>query len=226
MKIWPTGNDTTNNSGSPDAAVGYSRVQLVDPSQTPTDLFVYNANFERVRLCSGWWSEPEAWLGDGRPRELSSLPLATWSLLTTSVKEYQSALLEVQRRIIRRLLIPIYIIWAAALVSSSQAYGAVNPEKANNAMLLINLCFLLALFGTVLIARHFTQNHAKDVFQPGVDSVLRELDRPLAESGFDVKLVSGANGGDGKPSSFVLRFTPLRDEDKNAEATAAFENSV
>ena len=225
MKIWHDNKNNNGTTSSSTEAVAYSKVQLVDGSQ-PVDLFIYNVKRGKQRL----WScclQHEAWLEEGRPRELSSLPLATWSLLTTSVKEYQRGLRELNLRILRRILLPAYLLWIVALLMSTSAYNEGNQEEGNLLSTLNLWGLVLTVFASGFIARHFTQKHAEEVFHPSIQTVLQELDRPLTESGFEVRLmIENSDGswlppsGKSKPMVSFLRFTPLRDEDKDAEAAA------
>jgi len=95
----------------PTAEFGWSiprkNPRLVDPSQKPIDICIFReirakSNLEGCLL----FCEPDAWLEKGRPRELSSLPLAAWSFLLTSVKEYQ---------IKRRKIHPQWWVWISLL---------------------------------------------------------------------------------------------------------------
>lgn len=224
MRIW-TDNNLGSNSGT-GAAVAYSQVQLVDSSQKPVDLFIFNANSGKSRLFDCWSSNPRAWLEEGRPRELSSLPLATWSLLTTSVKEYQRGLREVYLRVLRRIMLPTYIAWIIALVGSGAAYGNGNEQEGNLISALAGLGFFLTICASIFVVRHFLQKHAEEVFHPSIHTVLQELDRPLAEAGFEVRLMIDGENINGKPLVSFLRFTPLRDDDKDAEIKAKIQNSV
>jgi len=159
MKIWPDNNLGSNSTT--DAAVAYSQVQLVDASQQPVDLFVFNAKRGKSRLFECWSSKSEAWLEEGRPRELSSLPLATWSLLTTSVKEYQRGLREVNLRILRRIMLPTYVAWIIALMLSGSAYGKGNMDEGSFISILAGFGFFPTIFASVFFVRYYTQKHAK-----------------------------------------------------------------
>ena len=221
MKIWP------DNNGA--AAIAYSQVQLVDASQQPVDLFIYNSNRGKTRLFGCLSDKKESWLEEGRPRELSSLPLATWSLLTTSIKEYQRGLREVHLRTLRRILLPTYFLWVAALFWSGAAYGEGKNKEGNFISILAAYGFFFMLFASIFVVRYFTQKHAQDIFHPSIQTVLQELERPLLDAGFEVRLMVEGNST-GKPVVSFLRFSPVRDDDRAAEAmvaaAAATENCV
>jgi len=223
MKIWPNNNAGSNSTTG--AAVAYRQVQLVDASQQPIDLFIYNSKRGKSRLCDCWSSNPEMWLEEGRPRELSSLPLATWSLLTTSVKEYQRGLREVSLRILRRIMLPAYFGWLLALIWSGAAYGDGKEEKGNIVSAIAFFGLFFSIFASVFVVRHFTFRHARDIFHPSIQTVLQELDGALVAAGFEVRLMVEENSF-GNPVVSFLRFTPLRDDDRDAEAMATSENSV
>jgi len=224
MKIWP--DDNLGGNSATGAAVAYSQVQLVDASQQHIDLFIFNAKRGKARFCESWCSKSEAWLEEGRPRELSSLPLATWSLLTTSVKEYQRGLHEVRLRILRRIMLPTYLAWTIALVWLLAAYDEGNEVEGNFISAFSFFGLFLAILASVFVARRYTQNHAEEVFHPSIQTVLQELDRPLTEAGFEVRLMVEVSDGGGKPVVSFLRFTPLRNDDKDAEAMGAADNCV
>ena len=219
MKIWPENNNRPS-------AVAYSQVQLVDASQQPVDLFIFNAKRGKSRMFDCWSSKSESWLEEGRPRELSSLPLATWSLLTTSVKEYQRGLRDMNLRIMRRIMIPTYIIWFLVLIGSGTAYGNGNRGKGDliSVMGWIGCC--VTLVASVFVLRYYTQKHAQEVFHPSIQIVLQELGTPLSSAGFDVRLMVEEDKIGGKPVVSFLRFTPLRDDDKAAEAMAVATSCV
>mmetsp|Transcript_5486 Transcript_5486/g.6054 ORF Transcript_5486/g.6054 Transcript_5486/m.6054 type:complete len:227 (-) Transcript_5486:176-856(-) len=214
MKIWPDSNNSRNSTGS---AVAYSQVHLVDTK--PVDLFIHSS-----RGKSRFWScfsAHELWLEEGRPRDLSSLPLATWSLLTTSIKEYQRGLHELNIRIIRRFILPTYFIWFFCLMISMMYIEEGNITQGTLVSAISWYGLLIVLFASVFISKYYTQKHVDEIFHPAVKLVLEELDGQLMECGYEVRLFvqeGSYSCPTSTPTISFLRFTPLshRDEDKDA----------
>jgi hypothetical protein len=188
----------------------YKNVRLVE--DRAVDLHVYNSGGR------GLWSN-DAWLEEGRPRELSRLNLATWSLLTTSIREYQTGVRRYQAKMVLRMILPIYALWFGSLfivdlegVHTMDAHWIVSYY-----MTLIALIIAAGMF-----ASHLRQKHVEQNFHPAVQSVLQELNPKLIEAGFEVQyMVQEGQWFPRKPSKSFLRFTPLPDE----EATAAANRS-
>ncbi|MGK3759960.1 MAG: hypothetical protein ACI8RD_012277, partial [Bacillariaceae sp.] len=160
------------------------------------------------------------WLEEGRPRELASLPLATWSLLTTSIKEYQRGLRESSNRVLRRIVLPTYFIWFVCLIISMMY---IEGGDVVDGALISSISWyglIIVLISSVFITKYYTQKHVVEVFHPAVQTVLQELDEKLIESGYDVKLFV-QNGSwsfpTPKPTISFLRLTPLRNEDTHAD---------
>jgi hypothetical protein len=184
--------------------VAYRNVRLVEDRSV--DLYIHHSRGK------GIWSY-HAWLEEGRPRELASLNLATWSLLTTSVKEYQLGLRQAASRVYVRMVLPMYVIW---LLST---FGlAFFPTGGTEILMsiVIPFGFLAMVVVSVMVSSCFQQNYVDRVFNPAVQSVLDELEPKLTEAGFEVTLMVETGAWCVKPTKSFLRFTPLPDVEKAA----------
>ncbi|MGK3738157.1 MAG: hypothetical protein ACI90V_005004 [Bacillariaceae sp.] len=213
MKIWPKRN--SNAAGT--TASAYSKIQLVESQSV--DLFIHSSR-GKSRFWSCLSTREQHWLEEGRPRELASLPLATWSLLTTSIKEYQRGLRESSNRVLRRIVLPTYFIWFVCLIISMMY---IEGGDVVDGALISSISWyglIIVLISSVFITKYYTQKHVVEVFHPAVQTVLQELDEKLIESGYDVKLFV-QNGSwsfpTPKPTISFLRLTPLRNEDTHAD---------
>lgn len=203
------------SGGTATAAVAYERVALNEDGQ-PVDLLVHHSRGRSIFTSV----VRVAWLGEGRPRELSSVKLATWSLLTTSIQEYQRGLREHSMRIVRRGILPIYVVWVLGLyVLMMNGFDVVGQVVLD--FYWYGLLFILV--ASVMVSKHYTQQHVDRVFHPAVQTVLQELDQPLRDSGYSVTLMvdNGSWFPVIKETRSFLRFEPLRDEEKAAAAAAA-----
>ena len=191
-------------NGAP-TAVAYKNVRLVDDRSI--DLYVYNSRGK------GLWSN-DAWLEEGRPRELSSLNLATWSLLTTSIREYQTGLRRYTAKIALRMILPIYFLWFMSLfVVDLEGVHSMDPVfiVAYYFSLIAMICL------SFMVAAYFKQQHVDEVFNPAVQAVLQELNPKLLEAGYEVVLMVETGAWCQKPTKAFLRFSPIRDEEARAD---------
>jgi hypothetical protein len=214
MKIWPNSN---RNATGTTTASAYSQIKLVESQ--PLDLYIHSSR-GKSRFWSCLSTHEQLWLEEGRPRELSSLPLATWSLLTTSIKEYQRGLRECSNRILRRIILPAYFIWFLCIILSTMY---IEAGSVDDGVLISSLSWyglIIVLISSIFITKYYTQKHVVEVFHPAVQTVLQELDEQLIQSGYDVKLFVQDGSWScptPKPTVSFLRLTPLRNENKDAE---------
>lgn len=197
---------TNNTISSNDAsAVAYKQVRLVDDRYI--DLYVYQSRGK------GLWTNDQ-WLEDGRPRELSNLNLSTWSLLTTSIKEYQTGLRRHAAKTVLRMILPIYILWFGSLfiVDLESVHGSNNVGY----ILAYYMLLIIMVYAAIMVGAHYKQVHVDTVFNPAVAAVLEELAPKLTEAGFEVTFMVESGAWCQKPSKSFLRFTPLPDEERRA----------
>jgi hypothetical protein len=192
----------TSNTDRP--TVAYRNVRLVEDRSV--DLYIHHSRGK------GIWSY-HAWLEEGRPRELSSLNLSTWSLLTTSVKEYQLGLRQAAARVYVRMMLPMYVIW---LLCTMGLASYPTDATENLLSILISFGFLGMIVVSMMVSSSFQQNYVDRVFNPAVQSVLDELEPKLTEAGYEVTLMVETGSWCVKPTKSFLRFTPLPDVEKVA----------
>lgn len=193
--------DTLSQFFAAPNAIAYKNVRLVDDRSV--DLYVYSSRGK------GLWTN-DAWLEEGRPRELSSLPLATWSLLTTSVREYQTGVRRYSAKIALRMILPIYVLWFGSLFIFDLE-GVHGMEAHFIALYYFTLMALV--FVAIMIASHFKQQHVDETFHPSVQEVLQELNPKLMEAGYEVQYMVEHGSWCRKPTKAFLRFAPLPDEE-------------
>ncbi|CAB9504340.1 expressed unknown protein [Seminavis robusta] len=194
----------TNNRSNDHPAVAYSNVRLVEDRSV--DLYIHNSRGK------GIW-KTQAWLEEGRPRELASLNIATWSLLTTSIKDYQLGLRQAKARIYVRMVLPMYFLWLMCLMGAT-SYTTI--QEADMINLITSFGLIAMIFVSLMVSSHFQQVHVDEVFNPAVQSVLQELAPKLTEAGWEVTLMTEAGSWCRRPTVSFLRFTPLPDEEKAA----------
>ena len=226
MKIWPN-KSNRNVTGSATCASVYSQINLVESQ--PVDLYIHSSRGKSARFWSCCSTHEQRWLEEGRPRELSSLPLATWSLLTTSIKEYQRGLRESSTRILRRIILPTYFIWFLCLIVSMMY---IESGDVADGALISSLSWyglIIVLIASIFITKYYTEKHVVEVFHPAVQTVLQELDGQLVQAGYDVKLFVQEGGWSfptPTPTVSFLRLTPLRNDNKDAEANKGQQDVI
>lgn len=203
MTIFDSLIGSSGSNGVP--AVAYKNVRLVEDKSV--DLYIHHSRGKGIFSY-------DAWLEEGRPRELSSLNLSTWSLLTTSIKEYQLGLRQYAGRIYVRMILPIYFLWFFFLF----LFGSMDYDDGDDGLMIMYSWFGLIVMVVVslMASKHFQQRHVDEVFNPAVQSVLDELAPKLTECGWDVVLMVETGRWCVKPTKSFLRFTPLPDEEKVA----------
>ena len=235
MKIWPE--SRTNAVGSPDDTTAYRPVQqqqhqqhqqhLVDDTDEAVDLYIYNSRGSKGRYCwSSWWSggAPQLWLEEGRPRPLSSVPLATWSLLTTSVKDYQRGVRELRTRILRRIILPAYFFWLVGFLVSMKDLEEGDLVTAGWISSVSWWALVSVICAAPFLAQYWSHQHVSTIFHPAIQTVLDELSPQLMAAGFDVRLVVQQGAWwcyYSTPDESWLRFTSVRDEDREATIAVA-----
>ena len=183
----------------------YKEVRLVDDRSI--DLYVYQSRGK------GLWSN-DKWLEDGRPRELSNLNLSTWSLLTTSIKEYQTGLRRHAAKIVLRMILPIYFLWFGSLFIVD--LETLHGSSSVGFIMAYYWCLIVLIWAAIMVGAHYKQIYVDTVFNPAVASVLEELAPKLTEAGFEVTFMVETGKRCQKPSKSFLRFTPLPDEEHRA----------
>ena len=150
---------------------------------------------------------------EARPRELSSLNLSTWSLLTTSIREYQTGMRRHAAKIVLRMIVPIYVLWFASLF-------IVDLESVHTADLAWIFVYYFGLivmvYLAIMVGAHYKQKHVDEVFNPAVSTVLEELAPKLTEAGWEVVFMVETGRWCQKPSKSFLRFNRLPDEEQRA----------
>ena len=198
-----------NNAPTGTNGIAYTNVRLVEDRSV--DLFVYKSSGR------GLWSE-EQWLEEGRPRALSSLNLATWSLLTTSIREYQTGVRRYGAKIALRMILPLYAAWFGSLFVLD--FEGVHSLDAHW-IVMYYLSLVALLFMAAMIAAHFRDVNVQQNFHPAVQAVLDELQPKLMETGYEVQyMVEQGQWCPRKPSKAFLRFIPLPDGEAGAGAAA------
>lgn len=211
-----------NTSSSP----AYTNVRLVE--DRTIDLYLYHSKGNRLL-----WSNDQ-WLEEGRPRELATLNLATWSLLTTSIKQYQTGLRRNSAKIAIRLLVPIYFVWLLSIIFLDSSYGINFTESEPFMILLFYGSFILYIFGALMYSRKYRNQYAIEHFHPAIETVLTELQQSLLDTGYQVEYIvqqqeSNNNTSNSfwwlwccqPPSKGFLRFIPLPDQEVGKDATAS-----
>lgn len=152
----------------------------------------------------------------GRPRELSSLSLSTWSLLTTSIREYQRGQRQYAAKVYLRMILPVYIVWVVSLFVD---IGLESP-----AFFIMGYLFLIIMIGvSFFVAAHYRQQQVNEVFHPAVSTVIEELTPQLTATGYEVVYMVDPGSGCRQPAKAFLRFTPIPDEERRAAAEQATE---
>jgi len=183
-------------------SIACTHVPLVDEGSV-VDLYVHHSRGKSI------FQTNLTWLEEGRPRRLSSLPISTWTLLTTSIKEYQTGLARYATRIYLRMIMPIYMAWFLSLFvfDLETVHRSLNYHPGYIAMYYLSLIGLITL--AACVACQYKQYHVDQVFLPAVQTVLTELQPKLTEAGFEVALMVETGQWFGKPSRAFLRFRPL-----------------
>ena len=117
---------------------------------------------------------------------------------------------------------PIYVLWVLGLyILMMDGFDVVGQVVLS--FYWYGLFFILV--ASVVVSKHYTQQHVDRVFHPAVQTVLQELDQPLRDSGYSVTLMvdNGSWCPVIKATRSFLRFEPLRDEEKAAAAAALAE---
>jgi len=195
----PNTNSNSNNSNSTDNddnAYEYTTVRLVNDRSI--DLYVYHSRGKGI-----WRRNDDKWLEEGRPRELSALTLSTWSLLSTSIRDYQTGLQQYLGRLLTRMLLPLYVVWFGSLF-------LVNLEFVLGYYLIL----LLALSLIIIVSSYYKQKYVDEVFNPAVATVVEELATKLLEAGFEVQFMVETGEWFKRPSRSFLRFNPIEDEEQ------------
>jgi hypothetical protein len=195
----------SSNANQPNDGVAYRNVRLVEDRSV--DLFIHHSRGK------GIWSY-NAWLEEGRPRELASLNLATWSLLTTSVKEYQLGLRQAAARVYVRMVLPMYVVWIMCTIGLT-SNSSVTEDLIS---VVITFGFLGMIVASLMVSSCYQQQYVDQVFNPAVQSVLDELEPKLTEAGYEVTLMVETGAWCVKPTKAFLRFTPLPDVEKAASS--------
>lgn len=173
------------------------------------DLIVYGGRRGILSLCCP--SETK-FLEDGRPRELSAVPLSVWSLLTTSIKDYHVAVRKLESKCTVFYLLSVYLVWILSLV--------LKPDTET----LPGFLAFFACIATCVVGGHACRNyvrkHVEAELHPAVHRVVDELLPSIRECGFELeyaveqgdccseKWLLFSSCGTKKYRSY-LRFTPL-----------------
>lgn len=186
--------DSSTTKKNSSATLG--NVRLVDaPGGTRGhSLCIYNSAGRSL-----WSNQP--WLSEGRPAELSSFNLATWSLLTSSIRDFQTALRVRTSKVYVRLLLPFYFVWFTSLFFL---------DMSNEITFRIHWwCLIAIIIGARLLMYYYQQKHAEEVFHPSVRAVLEELTPKFKETGFSVTLVKETGSWCWASSKSFLQFAPF-----------------
>ena len=157
------------------------KMTMIDPAlykslrtTESVDVVVYG----RRRFCNS----NELFLEDGRPRALDSINISTWSLLSSSIKEYCNGLLSYSKKFIVCLLSAIYLVIFLP--------GIVFPDLPSYAGFWIAEAFMMSAFVVaVFVIRHYIRKYMKDEFHPAVQRVVDELRPAILDCGFDVEYI-------------------------------------
>merc|ERR1719378_902357 len=169
-----------------------------------------------LKFCT----KSKSWLEDGRPRELHSLPLTKWVVLTTGIKEYHCCLTETKMRVVKRMILPSYMMFFVAMVVSM---ATAWPSLMSFAM----YGLFTAIFLAAVVAKHFEQRHVDEIFNPSVQDVVKEMGPAVAESGWDMKLmVNRGTYFPPKPTVSFLRFTPRPVDGSESEDPTCFSKLI
>ena len=150
-------------------------VALVNSSQEHVDILIsltiMNISFEEARISK------IRILYEDRPKELSSLPLATWSLLTERVKKYLDGWLKLK---------PVQILYLISFVCALIYLAFVAVTGSSND---VPFGVVLTVILMVLVMKHYREKYLKEDFHPLVQSLLEELGPSFTEAGFKVTLM-------------------------------------
>ena len=196
--------DSVFESNNP-AAGAYTKSLLADDGSV--DLYIHNSHEVVFH---------QAWLEEGRPLELSSMDLSTWTLLSASIKQYQVGLRNYQWRVSAPILLPAFIIWFCCYLFwflSVMVFGVAEGVTSVTFFRVSSYGLLILFFASLAAVSYFEQSHLDRVFHPAVQGVLQELAPQVAKCGWEVVLVDQPGSWCGKPSESFLRFTPLADEE-------------
>ena len=195
----------TSSRPSISSSVSYSNVRLNEYRNI--DLYVHHSSGK----FAGLWGQDRPWLQDGRPRDLSDVSLATWSLLTTSIKEYQTGMRRYTTKIYLRMILPVYLIWVVSLFFVSLE-GVHQSEEVF--IVAYYFIFVAIVVFAAMVAAHYKQKHVDEVFNPAVQTVIEELQDKLNECGYEVVFMVETGSWCQKASLGFLRFTPLPNEER------------
>lgn len=137
--------------------------------------------------------QSDVYIEDGRPNDLSSISLANWSLLSSSIKDYSNGILTYTRKFILFPLLLFYaIIFIPVFMPSDDLFWVVQ----------LSMFPLMFLF--VFVIRRLVAKYVRDEFHPAVHRVVDELRPAISDSGFEVEYVVKDGCWN---SRSILRFT-------------------
>jgi hypothetical protein len=158
----------------------------------------------------GFWSNDVYLAENGRPRELSSISLATWSLLSTSIKDY---ILGLYKSIAKYLIAYVFVIYIQMFVVAFNDSFYENPAW----IVVVYWVVVALLFIPGIATLHsFLYKHCATDFHESVQSVVQELRPAIIEAGFEVDYI--VEDGScfpvlcfGKNYRSTLRFIPIHE---------------
>lgn len=127
----------------------------------------------------------DAFIEDGRPHALSSISLATWSLLSSHIKDYRNGVLSYVRRLI---CFPVVLFYIAFIVNASFLPEVDNIDELYMTFM-IQIILVILLILSIFVVRWRVGTHLQEEFHPAVIQVVDELRPSIVEAGFDVEYI-------------------------------------
>jgi len=124
------------------------------------------------------WFHQDVFIEDGRPYALRHIPISTWSLLSSSIKDYRNGLLTYNRKFVLTFLLLIYILICLPVFVPDGAYYWVSQAFVIP-MALIWIC----------VTRRFVRTYLADEFHPAVQRVVDELRPAITDCGYEVEYI-------------------------------------
>lgn len=114
---------------------------------------------------------------DGRPFALRNINISTWSLLSSSIKDYRNGLLSYKRKFV---LIPLLLFYMIIFLPAFLPYDIFWVAQ---------LCLIPAILFWIVVLRHLVAKYLKNEAHPAVQRVVDELRPAISDCGFEVEYV-------------------------------------